>query len=51
LTFEAAFLAGGDAPERGVITELYDSGATRHMSPFRDKFINFEAIIPKPIGA
>ena len=29
--------------------DLYDSGATRHMSGFRHRFINFTEIEPKPI--
>jgi len=32
-------------------TELYDSGASRHMSPYRHKFINFVKIQPKIINA
>ncbi|KAI0075255.1 hypothetical protein K474DRAFT_1560994, partial [Panus rudis PR-1116 ss-1] len=31
--------------------ELYDSGATRHMSPHRNRFINFIEIPPRSIGA
>ena len=26
-------------------TELYDSGASRHMSPFQDRFLNYQAIV------
>ena len=39
--------------ERGFTTqtELYDSGASRHMSPYRDRFINFVSIVPKAITA
>jgi len=33
----------------GVQTELYDSGASRHMSPYRDHFENYVAIAPKSI--
>ncbi|KIK78539.1 hypothetical protein PAXRUDRAFT_78054, partial [Paxillus rubicundulus Ve08.2h10] len=32
-------------------TELYDSGASCHMSSYRDQFINFKSIAPKPITA
>ncbi|KAF8183598.1 hypothetical protein K438DRAFT_1839090, partial [Mycena galopus ATCC 62051] len=32
-------------------TELYDSGASRHMSPHRHRFINFTPITPKSITA
>jgi hypothetical protein len=35
----------------GLVTELYDSGASRHMSPFRDYFINYTAIPPRAITA
>ena len=31
--------------------EIYDSGATCHMSPYIDAFTNFEFIKPKPISA
>ncbi|KAI0341107.1 hypothetical protein BDW22DRAFT_1295679, partial [Trametopsis cervina] len=30
---------------------IYDSGATRHMSPYRHRFINFEIIPPRSIAA
>jgi transposase InsO family protein len=32
-----------------IKTELYDSGASRHMSPFRDKFISYRSIEPRAI--
>src|SRR6266702_3201851 len=32
-----------------VETELYDSGASRHMSPFRNKFVTYQPIPPRPI--
>jgi hypothetical protein len=31
--------------------ELYDSGASHHMSPYRNKFLNFVSIKPKTIQA
>jgi gag-polypeptide of LTR copia-type/Pol polyprotein, beta-barrel domain len=31
--------------------EIYDSGATRHMSPYREQFINYHPIDPHPILA
>ena len=34
-----------------VQTELYDSGASRHMSPYRDHFENYAPIAPKAITA
>ena len=32
-----------------VETELYDSGASSHMSPFQDKFVTYQVIPPRPI--
>src|SRR5882724_7744715 len=32
-------------------SELYDSGATRHMTPHKDLLSNFISIAPKPINA
>jgi transposase InsO family protein len=49
-TYDAAMLANGNAPA-GVETELYDSGASRHMSPYRHKFISYIDIEPKTITA
>jgi Pol polyprotein, beta-barrel domain/GAG-pre-integrase domain len=31
--------------------ELYDSGVTRHMSPYKELFINYRSIDPRPITA
>ncbi|KAH7917350.1 hypothetical protein BV22DRAFT_991660, partial [Leucogyrophana mollusca] len=31
--------------------ELFDSGASRHMSSYRDRFIDYTPIPPKPIIA
>jgi len=39
--------AAGD----GICTELYDSGTTRHISPYRDMFINYTEIPPKAFNA
>jgi transposase InsO family protein len=40
------------ADERGdVEAELYDLGASRHMSPFRERFITYNEIPPCPITA
>ena len=33
----------------GTEAELYDSGASRHMSPFRHKFTTYQSIPPRPI--
>ena len=35
----------------GGIVELYDSGATRHMTPYRHLLSNYTPIAPKPINA
>jgi len=32
-------------------TELYDSGCTNHISPYRDQFKNFEDIVPRHFRA
>jgi hypothetical protein len=32
-------------------SELYDSGASRHMSPYRKQFVTYEEIIARPITA
>ena len=47
-SFDAASLAGTDET-RSAEVELYDSGATRHMSGFRHKFLDFTRIEPVPI--
>ena len=36
---------------RGTATELYDSGALRHMSPFHQRFLNYKPIEPRAISA
>jgi hypothetical protein len=43
--------AGGARANNGVETELYDSGASCHMSPFRDHFVSYRSIPPRPITA
>ncbi|GBE88951.1 Retrovirus-related Pol polyprotein from transposon TNT 1-94 [Sparassis crispa] len=47
-TFDSTALA---AKPSEVKVEVYDSGATRHMSPYRDAFVTFKAIGLKPITA
>ena len=37
--------------DRSERIEIYDSGATCHMSPYIEAFANFEFITPKPISA
>ncbi|KAI6138062.1 hypothetical protein BKA82DRAFT_167060 [Pisolithus tinctorius] len=46
-----ATLALADSMLSTTMVELYDSGASQHLSPHRDHFINFETIPPKPITA
>ena len=43
--------AGSARTNAGVETELYDSGASRHMSPFRDRFVSYRTITPRAITA
>ena len=50
-TFDAAMLVNVDGFGQGTQTELYDSGASRHMSPYRDHFENYVPIAPKSITA
>jgi hypothetical protein len=51
----AAAAAVGRTPARAEharsSTELYDSGASKHMSPFRDRFTSYQAIPPRAITA
>jgi hypothetical protein len=49
-TFGANELAGS-AETRNVEVDLYDSGASRHMSGFRHKFVDLVDIEPVPISA
>ena len=49
-SFTTAMLANdGAAP--GTETDLYDSGASRHMSPHRHRFTNYISIPPRSISA
>ena len=50
-TFDAAMLVNVEGNVEGMQTELYDSGASRHMSPYRDHFENYTPIAPKSITA
>lgn len=50
-TFDCAMLVNVKGSVEGVETELYDSGASRHMSPYRDRMENYVSIIPKSITA
>ena len=48
--YEYAYLVG-TSDTRKLEVDLYDSGATRHMSGFIHKFVNFIKIDPIPITA
>ena len=50
-SFDAAMLVNVGGCVEGFQTELYDSGASRHMSPYRDHFENYAPIAPKSITA
>ena len=45
----SAIPAEEEANSLQVESELYDSGASRHMSPFRHRFTTFQPITPRPI--
>ena len=49
-SFNAAYLAGTNETRSDEV-DLYDLGATRHMSGFYHRFINFTEIEPVPITA
>jgi hypothetical protein len=50
--FTAAMLVNVEGSVEGIQTKLYDSGASRHMSPYREHFENYvPIIIPKSITA
>ncbi|KZV80781.1 hypothetical protein EXIGLDRAFT_569675, partial [Exidia glandulosa HHB12029] len=43
--------ARGAETDRGARTELYDSGTTSHISPYREDFENLEEILPREFRA
>jgi transposase InsO family protein len=49
-SFAGAVLAGTETTCNAE-SELYDSGASRHMTPFRHRLINFTPIASRPITA
>jgi transposase InsO family protein len=51
ITPHIAYSAGQVSTQPQVEVELYDSGASRHMSPFRHRFTNYRTIPPRPITA
>ena len=48
--FRIALVAVNSA-KPGAMSELYDSGCTNHISPYRDRFENFENIVPRKFRA
>ena len=46
---EACVVAEGR--QTGGVAELYDSGCTNHISPYRSRFENFEATVPRHFRA
>ena len=50
-SFDTTMLVNVDGSVEGMQTELYDSGASRHMSPYQDHFENYVAITLKLITA
>ena len=48
---ESATCTSAQVHQPQVETELYDSGASRHMSPFRHRFKNYRSIPPHAITA
>ena len=51
MTFDAAMLGNVEGDTEGMQTELYDSGASCHMSSYRDHFENYVTIALKSITA
>jgi hypothetical protein len=51
ITPQIAYSAGQVLTQPEVEVELYDSGASRHMSPFCHHFANYRSIPPRPITA
>jgi len=49
-SYSSALLAGENL-QTGQRMVLFDSGASRHMSSYRDHFTNFKSIVPKAITA
>ncbi|KIM55226.1 hypothetical protein SCLCIDRAFT_98005, partial [Scleroderma citrinum Foug A] len=49
-SYHSALLAG-ESLGTGQCMILFDSGASHHMSSYREQFTNFKSIAPKPITA
>src|SRR6266481_4901695 len=50
-TFAGAMLARDSNPPTAVETDVYDSGASTHMSPTRERFLSLKTMPSKPIKA
>ena len=50
-TSSEAFVVAETVESNGTTAELYDSGCTNHISPYRDRFENFERTSPRPFKA
>ena len=48
-SFNAVMLVNIKGNVEGIQMELYDSGASHHMSPYQDHFENYVSIAPKSI--
>src|SRR5882672_1152324 len=48
---DATYIAQSGSPADTHTPELYDSGATRHMTPLGRSLLNYRSINPKPISA
>ncbi|HEV7735797.1 MAG TPA: reverse transcriptase domain-containing protein, partial [Chlamydiales bacterium] len=46
-----AYIADDIAINSPVPFDLYDSGASHHMTPHREDFITFQVIVPRPLTA
>nr|GAT43935.1 polyprotein [Mycena chlorophos] len=49
-SYPSAMLANEDAPD-DTMTELYDSGASSHITPYRHRMLNYVSIPPRSITA
>ena len=49
-TSNEAFVVA-ETVELDGIAELYDSGCTNHISPYRDRFVNFQRTLPRAFKA
>jgi len=49
-SMEHAYIATTLTSTNDTISELYDSGATQHMTPYKEALVNYTAIMPKPIN-